>query len=88
MVFEEKSKGLIIKHYPEDEIIDRHIYLDSKRMSNLSKVQAVYENEVFKKMSYNMLVKISIDLLIKTLEDKSEEEAIELLKEHHKQAFF
>lgn len=86
MVFEEKSKGLIIKRYPNG--MDRHVYLDNERALKLSTVQAVYENEVLKKISYNMLVKISIDMLIKTLEDKSEEEAIEILKEYHKHAFF
>lgn len=86
MVFEEKSKGLIIKRYPNG--MDRHIYLDHERALNLSTVQAVYENEVLKKISYNYLVKIAIDILIKSLEDKSEEEAIEILKEHHKKAFF
>lgn len=86
MVFEEKSKGLIIKRYPNG--MDRHIYLDNERALNLSTVQAVYENEVNKKISYNILVKIAIDVLTKYIEDESEEEAIEMLKEHHKQAFF
>lgn len=86
MVFEEKSKGVIIKRYPNG--MDRHAYLDSERALNISKVQAVYENETLKKMSFNLLIKIAIDILIKSLEDLSEEEAIELLKEHHKEAFF
>ena len=86
MVFKEKSKELEIKTYPNG--VDRHIYLDCERALNLSTVQAVYENEVLKKLSYNMLVKIAIDILIKSIEDKSEDEAIELLKEHHRKAFF
>lgn len=88
MVFEEKSKNVIIKHYPEGTIVDRHIYLDDKRASKLSKIQRVYQNEVLKKMSLNLIMKIAIDVLIETLEEMSEEEAIELLKKQHKEAFF
>lgn len=86
MVFEEKSIGVTFKNYTG--IMDRHIYLDSERASNLSKIQAVYEKEVLRKISYNMIVKIAIDTLIESIEDLSEEEAINYLKEHHKNAFF
>ena len=47
MVFEEKSIGVTFKNYTG--IMDRHIYLDSERVSNLSKIQAVYEKEVLRK---------------------------------------
>jgi len=87
MVFEEKSKGLDIKRYP-DKVVDRHIYLDSERASDLAVIQSVYQKEALKYISYNMLFKIAIDFLIESLEDLSEDDAIELLKEHHKKAFF
>lgn len=87
MVFEEKSKGLIIKRYPNG--VERHVYLDRERAYELSKIKTVYENEVLKKkISHNKLVKIAIDILIESIENKSEEEAINYLKEHHKKAFF
>ena len=88
MVFEEKSKGLDIKCYPDNGKVDRHIYLDSERASNLDKLQTVYQKEALKYISYNMLFKIAIDYLIESLEDLSEDDAIELLKEYHKKAFF
>lgn len=87
MVFEEKSKGLIIKRYI-DTGMDRHVYLDGKRATQLATVKKVYEHDVLKKLSYNCLVKIAIDSLMESLEDLSEEEAIEYLKDHHIKVFF
>ena len=86
MVFEEKSKGLIIKRYPDG--VERHVYLDRERAYELSKIKTVYENEVFRKISFNVLIKIAIDSLMESIEDLSEEEAINYLKEHHKNAIF
>lgn len=86
MVFREKSNGLIIKRYPNG--MDRHAYLDSERAYELSKIKTVYENEVFRKISFNVLVKIAIDSLMESIGDLSEEEAINYLKEHHKNAIF
>ena len=86
MVFREKSNGLIIKRYING--MDRHAYLDSERAYELSKIKTVYENEVFRKISFNVLIKIAIDSLIESIEDLSEEEAINYLKEHHKNAIF
>ena len=39
-------------------------------------------------LTYNMLFKIAIDVLIESLEGLSEDDAIELLKEHHIKAYF
>lgn len=86
MVFEEKSKGLIVKRYPNG--MDRHIYLDSNRALNLATIQTVYEKEVLKKLSYNMLIKIAIDNLIHSINDLSEDDAIKFLMEHHREVFF
>lgn len=86
MVFNEKKEGLIIKRYPNG--MDRHIYLDSERALKISTIQTVYQHDVLKKLSYNLLMKIAIDSLIESLEELSEEEAINYLKEHHKSAFF
>lgn len=86
MVFNKKKEGLIIKRYPNG--MDRHIYLDSERALKISTIQTVYQHDVLKKLSYNLLMKIAIDSLIESLEELSEEEAINYLKEHHKSAFF
>ena len=86
MVFTEKSNGLTIKTYPDG--MDRHIYLDSERAFKLSLIKTVYERDVLKNMSYNLLMKIAIDSLLESLEELSEEEAIDYLKERHLKAFF
>ena len=86
MVFNEKKEGLIIKRYPNGA--DKHIYLDSERALEVSTIQTVYQQETLKKLSFNLLMKIAIDSLIESLEELSEEEAMNYLKEHHKSAFF
>ena len=87
MVFEEKSKQLEeIESHPNG--IDRHVYLDTERSFKVSTIKNVYQKEALKFISYNMLFKIAIDVLIESLEGLSEDDAIELLKEHHKKAFF
>ena len=85
MIFE-TNQNLEIKKYPKG--MDRHVYLDPERALKLSIIHSFYRDRTSKKVSYNMLIKMSIDFLINLLEDLSEDEAIELLKELHKNAFF
>lgn len=82
MVFDNKTDELNIKTYPNG--VDRHIYLKSELADALETVKTVYENEV-RNISYNNLCKIAINFLIESLDDLTDVDAIELLKNQHKE---
>lgn len=82
MVFDDKTNELNIKTYPNG--VDRHIYLKSELADALETVKTVYENEV-RNISYNNLCKIAINFLIESLDDLTDVDAIELLKNQHKE---
>ena len=82
MVFDDKTNELNIKTYPNG--VDRHIYLKSELADALETVKTVYENEV-RNISYNNLCKIAINYLIESLDDLTDVDAIELLKNQHKE---
>ena len=82
MVFDNKTNELNIKTYPNG--VDRHIYLKSELADALETVKTVYENEV-RNISYNNLCKIAINFLIESLDDLTDVDAIELLKNQHKE---
>ena len=82
MVFDNKTNELDIKTYPNG--VDRHIYLKSELADALETVKTVYEKEV-RNISYNNLCKIAINYLIESLDDLTDVEAIELLRNQHKE---
>jgi len=82
MVFENKKANLIINEYPNG--MDRHIYLKTELSESIATIKAVYENEV-RSISYNVICKIAINLLINQLEGLTDEEAIELLNNQYKE---
>lgn len=82
MVFETKKTTLDIKTYPNG--MERHIYLKNELADAVETIKAVYENEV-RNISYNIICKIALNLLINNLEGLTDEEAIELLRHQHKE---
>lgn len=82
MVFETKKTELEIKQHPNG--MDRHVYLKSELAEALETIKTVYENEV-RNISYNNLCKIAINYLIENLDELTDVEAIELLKNQHKE---
>lgn len=82
MVFETKQTELNVKTYPNG--VDRHIYLKSELAEALETIKTVYENEV-RTISYNNLCKIAINYFIENLDELTDVEAIELLKNQHKE---
>ncbi len=83
MLFKEKKKGLELKEHSKY----LNVTLESERLEELAVIKAVYSNEV-KPISITKLVKLSIDNLVKDLEELPEEEAIQYLKELYKEALF
>lgn len=82
MVFDSKKEILTINDFPNG--MDRHIYLKQELAQAVATVKAVYESEV-RTISYNNLCKIAINYLIESLDELTDEEAIELLKNQHKE---
>lgn len=83
MLFNEKKEGLELKHHSKY----LNVTLESERLEELAVIKAVYSNEV-KPISITKLVKLSIDNLVKDLEELPEEKAVEHLKELYKEALF
>lgn len=83
MLFKEKKKGLELKEHSKY----LNVTLESERLEELAVIKAVYSNEV-KPISITKLVKLSIDNLVKDLEELPEEEGVEHLKELYKEALF
>lgn len=83
MLFKEKKEGLELKEHSKY----LNVILESDRVDKLAVIKAVYDNEV-KSISITKLVKLSIDNLVKDLEELPEEEAVEHLKELYKEALF
>ena len=82
MVFETKKNEVTINDFPNG--MDRHIYLKHELAESMATIKAVYENEV-RKISYNIICKIAINLLIAELNGLTDEEAIKLLTDQHKE---
>jgi len=85
MLLESKKRELNINEYPNG--MDKHIILDTRRAENLATVKAIYDNEV-KDISFNTLFKIAVDTLINSIEELTEEEAINFLTRQYKEALF
>ena len=83
MLFKEKKEGLELKEHSKY----LNVTLESERLEELAVIKAVYSNEV-KPISITKLVKLSIDNLVKDLEELPEEEGVEHLKELYKEALF
>ena len=82
MVFDKKKESLIIKEFPNG--MDRHVYLKRELSEAVTTIKAVYENEVGN-ISYNIICKIALNYLVNNLNGLTDEEAIELLKNQHKE---
>lgn len=89
MVFEEKIKKL--DFIPTGNTVKVRIDIEPKRENELQKINKVYSKEVFltnKMLGRTKLIKIAIDNLINDLEELSEEEAIEYIRNLYKGAEF
>lgn len=82
MVFDDKKSILAIKEHPNG--MDRHIYLKQELADEVETIKTIYEHEV-RNISYNVICKIALNLLIKKLEGLTHEEAIILLRNQHKE---
>lgn len=82
MVFDDKKANLKINEFPNG--MERHVYLKRELSEAVATIKAVYENEV-RTISYNVICKIAINLMINQLDGLTDEEAIELLKTQHKE---
>ena len=82
MVFDDKKSILAIKEHPNG--MDRHIYLKQELADEVETIKTIYEHEV-RNISYNNLCKIAINFLIESLDDLTDVDAIELLKNQHKE---
>ena len=82
MVFDDKKANLNITEYPNG--MDRHIYLKRELSEAVATIKAVYENEV-RTISYNVICKIAINLMINQLDGLTDDEAIELLSNQYKE---
>ena len=89
MVFEEKIKEF---HFvPKKTISKVRIDLEAKRENEIQKMNKIYSKEVLlnkKMIGRTKLIKMAIDNLTKDLEELSEEEAIEYLRDLYKEAEF
>lgn len=87
MLFRDKRKELNknIKKTVEDTSV--RIDLEPKRTDSLEIIKEVYSKDV-RKISRNKLIKLAIDLLVKEINERPEEEAIEFITELYKEALF
>ena len=85
MLFEETLKE---KRVPKpDSITQVRIDLEAERELGLKRIRKAYTIKV-KKISRTKLIKMAIDNLINDLEELSEEEAVEYLRNLYKEAEF
>lgn len=82
MVFDNMKENLVINDFPNG--MDRHIYLKRDLSEAMATIKAVYENEVGS-ISYNVICKIAINLLVNQLDGLTDEEAVKLLNAQHKE---
>lgn len=88
MVFEETLKKKDIKVNKPSNIAKIRIDLEPEREQKLQQIKAVYSNEI-KKISRTKLIKMAIDNLMATIDEKdSEEEALDYLRSLYKEAEF
>lgn len=89
MLFEEKIKETNFR--PTNQIAKVRLDLEPKRENELQKINKVYTKEVFsndKRLGRTKIIKMAIDNLINDLEDLSEEEAVEYIRNLYKEAEF
>lgn len=88
MVFEETLKKNDIRVIKPSNVTKIRIDLEPEREQKIQQIKTAYSNEI-KKISRTKLIKIAIDNLIVTIEEKdSEEEALEYLRSLYKEAEF
>lgn len=91
MVFEETIEKENLRINKPTKKSQVRIDLEPKREHELQKINKVYTKEVFsndKRLGRTKIIKMAIDNLINDLEDLSEEEAVEYIRNLYKEAEF